>query len=284
MSARRLAAASCFSIMSIVNNSRRLATCAHPASPTCSLPSWAIRPVWHKEQLDDYSIKRSAGRSPRLAGNRTPCHVADTALLLVGAPRIVGEPFDLYRAVGGGGRQLARLLDRHAWPRVVDAQPHALAHDTRRTLPLRHCPDHGYCFCGRAVLLPRRAAQRAPRSQHLVLEVAAGFRSYHRVLEGKHSIRRSAVACLRHHRCHALHHAVVEHSRVAGEWPERRYAMGAGVDLPGATALSPGDRACAVVCTALRLDVARIGLGAARRISVGRLAAAGHLHRREACL
>ena len=51
-------------------------------------------------------------------------------------------------------------------------------------------------FHRRGVLLSRRAARRAPRSQHPVLEVAAGFRSHDRALEGEHSARDSAAAQL----------------------------------------------------------------------------------------
>ena len=39
--------------------------------------------------------------------------VRDPALVLVGATRIVGEPFDLYRAAGRRRRRSVRLLDQH---------------------------------------------------------------------------------------------------------------------------------------------------------------------------
>ena len=57
-SARFSAAASCYSIMSIVTNSPHLATSARPASQTCSLPLWAIRPARRKEPHHEYSIER----------------------------------------------------------------------------------------------------------------------------------------------------------------------------------------------------------------------------------
>ena len=49
---------------------------------------------------DEYSIERHARVSSRLAGNRARGHAGDSAPVLVGAARIVGEPFDLYRAAG----------------------------------------------------------------------------------------------------------------------------------------------------------------------------------------
>ena len=52
-----LGRSTCCSIGWIASNSLRLAKCVRPASPTCSLQSWAIRPVRPKEQLDDYSIE-----------------------------------------------------------------------------------------------------------------------------------------------------------------------------------------------------------------------------------
>ena len=49
--------------------------------------------------------------SPRIAGNRACGHHGESAPVLVGAARIVGEPFDLYRAAGRRRRFSARLLD-----------------------------------------------------------------------------------------------------------------------------------------------------------------------------
>ena len=69
------------------------------------------------------------------------------------------------------------------------------------------------------LLLSRRAARRTSRSQHPVLEVAAGFRSHDRAVEGQHSARRSAAVHLRDHHCHAVDHA-------AARAP--RYCWGAG--------------------------------------------------------
>src|SRR6266478_4943589 len=92
------------------------ATCADPASPTCSLPCWeirpAIRPARHKEQLDEYSIQCYA-RVLRLAENRARGPVGDSATVLVGEAGVVGEPFHLYRAAGRRRRHLVRFFDRH---------------------------------------------------------------------------------------------------------------------------------------------------------------------------
>ena len=65
-SARCSAGASCYSIMPTVSNSPLSATCARPASPTCSSPSWAISRAIrrHKEQRNEYSIERHAPESP----------------------------------------------------------------------------------------------------------------------------------------------------------------------------------------------------------------------------
>src|SRR5437667_12619476 len=99
-------------MLSIVSNSPGFspasATCARPASPTCSLPCWeisreisrAIRPARHgvmmKERLNEYSIERHARVSVRIAGSRARGHLGDSAHVLVGATRIVGEPFHLH--------------------------------------------------------------------------------------------------------------------------------------------------------------------------------------------
>src|ERR1700683_4426252 len=115
MNARCSAAASCCSTMSIVTNSMALARCARRALPTCLLPcweiSWARRLARPKERPYEYSSERNAGVL-RLAGGRARSHVGDPTDVLVGAARIVGEPFDLCRAAGRRRRLSARLLDQ----------------------------------------------------------------------------------------------------------------------------------------------------------------------------
>src|SRR5258708_6496260 len=179
--------------MSIVSNSPRLATCARPALPTCSLRSWKIsrgaRP--HKEQLDEHPIKRHA-RTLRLAENRTRCHGGDSATVLVGAARTMGEPLDLYRAPGRGHRLSARFFHQHD----LSAAPHARrmaprlcarARCIRYALRVSGGTDHGDSSYRRNFLLSRRPLWTAPRPHHPVLEVATGFRSHHLALESLHS-------------------------------------------------------------------------------------------------
>ena len=168
--------------------------------------------------------------SPSTRRNRARGHVGDSALLLVGAARIVGEPLDLHRAAGRRRGRAVRLPDRHDPPaaqnaRHVGARPGAAGRQARPAIRLRRDGDHPDRVHRRGVLLPGRAAQRTPRSQHPVLEVAAGFGSHDRALEGEHSARGSAADRLRDHRCHAADHAAAGHRGPAGERPERRAAV-----------------------------------------------------------
>src|ERR1700716_1570161 len=190
-----------------------------PRSPTYSLPYWAIsraiRPAWHKEWLSEYSIERRARASSRPIGSPARGDVRDAAVVLVGATGIVGEPFPLYRAAGRRRRRDARLLDRldglaaeHA--RTGAAGPGTSARRPGSAVRPRGMADHGDRAHRRSVLLARRAAWRAPRSEHPVLEVAAGFGSYDRAVEGEHSARGSATARIRDHRYCAADHAAVE--------------------------------------------------------------------------
>ena len=88
--------------------------------------------------------------------------------------------------------------------------------------------------------------------------------------------RGSAAAHLRDHRGHAVDHAAAEQRSAAGERPECRDALDTVVVLAdvAAAALPPCDRACALVRALLWLAAAGLRLGAARAISLGRLAAA----------
>src|SRR6266478_785416 len=115
-------------MVSNASNSPRLATCERRASPTCLLPCSAIKAAWPKERLDEYSIQRRAQVSRRIASNRARDHSVDSAHVLVDAARIVGVPFDLYRAAGRRRRFSARLLD------CVDAQPGASARAARHAI------------------------------------------------------------------------------------------------------------------------------------------------------
>src|SRR5882672_7539955 len=155
-------------MVSNAGNSPRLVTYGLPASPTCLLRCSAIKAAWPKERLDDYSIQRRARVSPRIASNRARDHSVDSAHVLVDAARIVGVPFDPYRAAGRRRRFSARLLD------CVDAQPGASPRAARHAVRISGGSDHGDGFYPGDFLLSRRAVRRAPRSQHPVLEVVAG--------------------------------------------------------------------------------------------------------------
>ena len=77
------------------------------------------RPARPKERLDEYddhSVEHHARvlatRRQRFSDQRQRSS-RDPALLLVGAARIVGEPFDLYRAAGRRRPDPVRLRDQH---------------------------------------------------------------------------------------------------------------------------------------------------------------------------
>ena len=57
----------------------------------------------HKERLDEYSIQRHARVSAESQVSRARGHVGDPAIVLVGAARIVGEPFDLFAPLAVAG-------------------------------------------------------------------------------------------------------------------------------------------------------------------------------------
>ena len=171
---------------------------------------------------DEHSIERRARVACRLAGNRARGPVGDSAAVLVGAARAVGEPLDLHRAAGRRRRRAVRLPDQHASsaaPRArgTGARPGGAARRARHAVQHRRDPDHRHDLDRRGVLLSRRAVRRAPRSQHPVLEVAAGVGSHDRALEGEHSARRPAGDRLRDQPGHAAGHAAVEHRRPAAE-------------------------------------------------------------------
>ncbi len=77
----------------------------------------------------------------------------------------------------------------------------------RQAIQLRRGPAHRDSLHRRGVLLSRGAAWRKTRPQHPVLEVAAGFGSHDRALEGDRSAGDSAAAHLRTHRRHPGDHA-----------------------------------------------------------------------------
>ncbi len=96
------------------------------------------QPVRHKERLNEYAIERHPGFALRFAGHRARGHVADPADVLVGAARIVGEPFHLYRAVDRRRGGAVRLPDQPAISADEDAggdavRPNAAARVHRRS-------------------------------------------------------------------------------------------------------------------------------------------------------
>src|SRR6516165_8614222 len=112
-SARGWAAASCSSRVRIASNSPASAKCARPAFLTCSLPLWAITWATHKERLDEYPIEHHARVFRPIPGNRVAGHFGSPAFLLVGAARIVGDPLDLYCAIGSRGGNPGGIPDQH---------------------------------------------------------------------------------------------------------------------------------------------------------------------------
>src|SRR6266853_906434 len=168
----------------------------------------------------------------------------------------------------------------------MDPYPGTTARGARYAVRIRGGPDHGDGFYSRNFLLSRRALRRAPRSQHPLLEVAAGFRSHRCAFEGEHSARRSAAALLRHHRCRAVRHAAAEQHSTAGQRAECCHAMDTLFVPPPVTdaALPYCYRSWPLVCALLRLVSAGFRLGPARAIYLGLLAAVRDLRSREDCL
>src|SRR5882762_2863280 len=162
----------------------------------------------HKESLNEYSIERFA-RVLRLAWNPSRAHVDDPAAVLVDTTRTLGEPFDLHRAPGRRGRLFIRLRDQPAFfaasHRHIAARLGATARIIRREIRTIRGADHGDSSHRGNFLLSRRPVWRAPRSQHPLLEVAAGFGSHRRALEADYSPRDSAVAQFRHQPYNAIH-------------------------------------------------------------------------------
>src|SRR5438270_4949636 len=176
MSARGSAAASCCSRRWIASSSRPWARCAPPASLTCLLPWWAAKSIRHKERRNEYSIEYRARVSRWCAGR------ADTATVLVDTARDLGKPCDLHRAFSLSPGLSWKLRDPHhpctaARARRMAGQSGAAARDPCHPVRNGGCPDHGYGFSCRDLLLSRCVVWRAARSQHPVLEVDAYFRS-----------------------------------------------------------------------------------------------------------
>src|SRR5438552_2342 len=298
MNARCSGGASCCSIagsirMSTVSNSPQLAKCARPASPIYSWRWWVTNPAWHKERLNEYSNEysiechdRAFHPLARNAGGR----VGSSSDVLVDSTRTLGEPFDLHRATGRRRRLFIRLRDQHDYyaapHRRIAARPGATARFTRHEIRIIGGTDHGDSSHRGNFLLSRRPIWGAPRSQHPVLEVAAGFRSHHRALEADHSPRDSAASQLRHQPCDAIHHAPAEQRNTARQQREHRGAMDRGVVLPRVTcaALSPSHGSRSLVRATLWLAADGFSMGTTRAIYMGFLASVRDLRSREGCI
>src|SRR5277367_1966041 len=151
--------------------------CARPASPTYLWPSWGIRQATPKEPPNEHAIEHGA-RILRAAGNRAGGIVGNPAVLLVRAARIMGEPIDLSCSDGSGCCFSLRVPDQPDWlaapnARRAGARSGKAARSPGHALRLRCGNHHGDRIYRFHLLLARSAAQRAPRSQHSVLEVAA---------------------------------------------------------------------------------------------------------------
>src|ERR1019366_1156068 len=242
-----------------------------------------IRPARHKEQLDEYSIECHE-RVLRLAENRARIHVGHSAHVLVDATRIVGEPFDLRCAAGGRWSRSVRLLSQLDCGYLGKA---AAAQSGATSSAIRHGgrSNDAYRYRRECVLLSRRAAQRAPRPQHSVLEVAACVRCHHRACESVHPARNFATADLCDHRRHAVAHAAAEQRRTAGERSECRHLVDEVIVFAHvmAAAVPRSHGPCALARTNLLLAAARIRMAAPGDISMGGLAAGSDCRGRADC-
>src|SRR5260370_30505542 len=294
MSARFSGGAFCYSIagpvrISTVSNLRRWARCAHLALPTCLLRWWVTNPAWQKERLNEYSIEchnRTFHPVARNAGGR----VGSSSDVLVDSTRALGEPFDLHRATGCRHRLFVRLRDQHGYyvapHRRITARPGATARFTRHEIRTIGGNDHGDSPHRGSCLFSRRPVWGAPRSQHPVLEVAAGFRSHHCALEADYSARDSATSQFRNQPGNTIHHARAEQRNTGRHRPEHRGAMDRGVVLPRVSraALSPSHGPRSLVRPTLWLAADGFSMGTARSIHMGFLAALRDLRGGEGCI
>ncbi len=209
-----------------------------------------------------------------------PVALAPTRPLYWSVRRELWENRSIYVApLTVGAVYSARLSDRPIWAARSMRALTDLNLDTRSSSARHALRPAGMLLTadrvpGRDLLLARRAARRTPRSQHPVLEVAAGFRSYDRALEGRHPSRGSADDRLRRHRSPATDHATAEHAAALLGAAKYLRPWGYALVRDGiGAALRP-------IVLALwhaplyMLDAVDLGLGAARDISLGRVAAA----------
>src|SRR5262249_17337206 len=128
----------------------------------------------------EYTVASHAALSARSRGICTAEDSGDSTLLLVRPAGIVGEPLDLHCSARGRRSVSVRLFDQHDYCAASHAWSMAFQPDTPADAahcPFRNCrsSDHGDGVYRGNFLLARRAVWGAPRSQHSLLEVAAGF-------------------------------------------------------------------------------------------------------------
>src|SRR6266404_7432942 len=256
--------------MSIATKSPRLAKCAGRASPTCLLPLWEIRNQRSKK-ANEYDARSFNG----IAHSRVCHQFTDSTSLLVGVAGGVGKPLHIYSAADRRRRPGVRVRDYHNWSgrpqtgRVV-ARPGTPASRHRAAVRLGGDDDDLHLVHRWCVLLSGRAVRRTSRSQHPVLEIAAGFGSHHRSIKGDHSAGGSAGDRLCDHGLRADDYGAGNQRSPHLPW------YGSGDDVGPHTVLSElvgaalrSDRDCALACADLRLAVAGFRLGASRHISLG---------------
>src|SRR5215469_2165565 len=214
-----------------------------------------------------YAIKHNCGSPSRATGPGARYRAVAT-LLLVSAPRTVGAPGYLSCATGRSGSVAHWLLDQCGWrnPGCIDSRPLVPETPRRGTLRARLRARHGRRLAGCALLLTRLLTKRAPRSQHLVLEIAACLRLHHRARQSLHSVVCSPAGRLRHHGPGAGGHGVDQRSNLGSERHPCRDNLGAAFAgaLLVAAAVSPHHCAWPVVGAVLRMAAARLRVGAPR--------------------
>src|SRR5581483_9339171 len=289
MRGRRWEDPSCCSPAWTGDNSRDLETCGHRALPICLWLSWETRTGADKEQGNEQ--RHECDVQCRRASSCERHGLTDEVVLLGGAAGILGISLVIYRAAGRGSGVPARVY-RHAWTRDrEDARD--LGYGGNATAKCTGCAlrhgigiDDGGGDRGGSVLRAGCAVRGAARSQHLILEVAAGFRSHNGAGEGEHSNPYSATSVLDHCGGAAVPDAADSKRGNGGQWRTCFNAVVAAVtDSDVDHAAEPSDYgARALVCAFLCMDAAGFELGAARTVSVG--GAAGDCARGpgEACM
>ena len=189
-----------------------LGECARPASPTCSSPSCSGREGADRGSgLNSSAADVIARPASPLRPRTGPCGARSwenrsiyLAPLAVAALILVGFSDRRSSACRQAARRVGARPDAAAQAAIE--QPYMFA---ALMLMLIDLPRRG-------LLLPRRALRRAARSQHPVLEVAAGLRSHDGAGQGEHPDRRPSAGDLRGHRGHAVVMLLVSSAGLVG--------------------------------------------------------------------